>query len=212
MNYNYQSNPGYTNSPAASQQYTYSNTSQQSGQSMNASVQSLAVNTANGVNYMLQNNYVRMFVFVVAAVYAGYTLMPVPKRLENMFNNSELFKYFVLFFVAASMMHPLDETKVKICLIVPIFVLLLFRMLRNHSSGKSLFHGIGFRRGSDSDSECSDSESRREYRRSKRSRDGSKKDKREKRGKGGKRGKKDKKSPTSDSVKGMVKTERFAII
>lgn len=190
---NYQPNYGYPNSPVAPQQL---------GQSMGASVNSLAVSTANGVNYMLQNNYVRVFVFMLAAVYAGYTLTPVPKNLQNLFRDSEVFKYFVLFFIGASMLHPLDETKVKLCLIVPLFVLFLFRMLRNQSSGKHLFDGIGFRRKSKSELDFSDSDTdtKAKIRGEKKLKKKDKKDK------------KDKKSPCSDSVKGMEKVERFAII
>ena len=88
----------------------------------------------DNINKMLENNYLRMFIFVIAVVYAGYTLTPVPKRLDNLFAKSNLFKYMVLFFVAVSMLHPLDNTKLTICLIVPVLILGLFNFLRN--SGK----------------------------------------------------------------------------
>ena len=148
MQYN-QSNYGYTNSPAASQSYSASQSY------ANASFDSLTNSTTNGVNYLLKNNYVRIFIFVLATVYAGYTVMPVPSMLKKRLEKSYLMKYFILFFIAASMLHPLDNDKLKICLIVPVFILLMFRMMRNRSKGKSLFHGIG----SQAD-ECSDSESR----------------------------------------------------
>ena len=58
MDKNYQSNYGYNNSPAASQQqYTYSNTSQPAGQGVSSSIENLASTTANSVNYLLQNEY-----------------------------------------------------------------------------------------------------------------------------------------------------------
>jgi len=159
MQYNPQSNYGYTNSPAASQ--TYSASASQSY--ANASVDSLTTSTTGGINYLLKNNYVRVFIFVLAVVYAGYTVMPLPSKLKKMLHNSYLMKYLILFFVAASMLHPLDNDKLKICVIVPIFVLLMFRVIKNHSSGKSLFHGIASR-GED----CSDSESRHSSRGSRR--------------------------------------------
>jgi hypothetical protein len=182
MDYNYQpsqsTNYGYNNSPT----YTYSATPNQGvpsahsahsgpthSESIGASVDNLAASATGGVNYLLQNQYIRVFVFIVATVYAGYTLLPVPKNLKRMFSESEVFKYFILFFVAASMLHPLDNTKLKICLIVPVFVLLMFRLMRNKSNGKNLFHGIGFRSRS-SDQDCSDSESRYSSRRESRSR------------------------------------------
>ncbi len=163
MQYNPQSNYGYTNSPSASQSFSGSQTMSQSY--ANASVDSLTTGTTNGINYLLKNNYVRVFVFVVATVYAGYTLMPVPSNFKKMLDKSYLMKYLILFFVAASMLHPLDNEKLKICVVVPIFVLIMFRMMRNRSKGKSLFHGIG-RAGDD----CSDSESRYSSRSSRSSR------------------------------------------
>lgn len=156
MQYNPQSNYGYTNSPAASHSYSASN----SNSYANASVDSLATGTTSGINYLLKNNYVRVFIFVLAIAYAGYTVMPVPKNFKKMLDKSYLMKYLILFFVAASMLHPLDNDKLKICVVVPFFILIMFRMMRNRSSGKSLFHGLG-RSGDD----CSDSESRRGSRR-----------------------------------------------
>jgi len=168
MDYNYkapQSNYGYNNNSPA---YTYSATPSQAihsapsgnvthSETMGTTVDNLAATATGGVNYMLQNDYIRVFIFIVATVYAGYTLLPMPKNLKKMFTNSEIFKYFILFFVAASMLHPLDNTKLKICLVVPVFILLMFRLIRNKSQGKKLFHGIGFR---SRDQDCSDSESR----------------------------------------------------
>jgi len=197
MQYNPQSNYGYSNSPSASQSF---GTSQSYA---NPSVDGLTDSATNGVNYLLQNNYIRIFIFVLAVVYAGYTVMPVPSNLKSMLKKSYIMKYLVLFFVAASMLHPLDNQKLKICVIVPFFILLMFKMMANRSSGKSIFHGIGSRVD-----ECSESESRRkgEYAAvSKEARKKVKKDKKSKR-------KGSKKSTSSDSVKGIEKFEHFSFV
>jgi hypothetical protein len=88
------------------------------------------------INNMLGNRYIRVFIFVVAAVYAGYTLTPVPKQLNNLFAKSNFFKYMILFFVSISLLHPLDNTKLTICLIIPVLVLGLFHALRKNDSKK----------------------------------------------------------------------------
>jgi hypothetical protein len=88
----------------------------------------------SNINNVLENRYIRIFIFVVAAVYAGYTLTPVPKQLNNLFAKSNFFKYMILFFVAISLLHPLDNTKLTICLIMPVLVLGFFHALRKNDS------------------------------------------------------------------------------
>ena len=80
---------------------------------MDNTMENLSVGAADGVNYVLENQYIRVFVFVLAAVYAGYTLRPVPKTLEKLFDNSNLFKFIILFFLTCSMLYPLNEKNVK---------------------------------------------------------------------------------------------------
>jgi hypothetical protein len=88
----------------------------------------------SNINNVLENRYIRVFIFVVAAVYAGYTLTPVPKQLNNLFAKSNFFKYMILFFVSISLLHPLDNTKLTICLIIPVLVLGFFNVLRKNES------------------------------------------------------------------------------
>jgi hypothetical protein len=90
----------------------------------------------SNINNVLENRYIRVFIFVVAAVYAGYTLTPVPKQLNNLFAKSNFFKYMILFFVSISLLHPLDNTKLTICLIIPVLVLGFFNVLRKNDSKK----------------------------------------------------------------------------
>jgi hypothetical protein len=157
----------------------------------------------DNINKMLENNYLRMFIFVTAAVYAGYTLTPVPKRLDNLFAKSNLFKYMVLFFVAVSMLHPLDNTKLTICLIVPVLVLGLFNFLRN--SGKmNICKDESKKESSKSDSPKSESSKRDSPKRDSPKRKSSKSDSPKHKSKRGKKNRK-------ESPKGVAGAEHFFI-
>jgi hypothetical protein len=95
-----------------------------------------------GINYVTNTKYISLFIFMLSFVYAGYTLYPVPSKMNKMFNRSLLLKYVVLLVIAIYISQPLTSEKLQICLIVSVLVLLLFEVLRNFSRNKPLFHKI----------------------------------------------------------------------
>ena len=102
----------------------------------------LGSNAASKLNYLLSNDHIRMFVMLVASVYAGYTLYPVPANLDKMFNESNVFKYFILFFGAVIALYPVNEHSLALCATGPILVLGFFELIRRHNKGMPFFKGL----------------------------------------------------------------------
>lgn len=82
------------------------------------------------INSALDNNMLKVFLVLWAGVYAGYTLQPVPAVLQTLFNESVPFKYIILLVIALTAMHPLDNNKLAIAVVMPVVLLSLFAMLR----------------------------------------------------------------------------------
>jgi hypothetical protein len=85
---------------------------------------------SQGLNILLRNNVVRLFILTVTSVYAGYTLNPVPFFLKKAFDRSMIFKYLILMFGLAASNFPLDESKTCLAIGVPVIVLFLFEMMK----------------------------------------------------------------------------------
>jgi len=81
-------------------------------------------------NKLLNNDYFRIFFLILVAVFAGYTLQPVPKWLSNLFDKSEIFKFIVLFMVGSVAVHPIDKSKAFKITLGVIVVLGLFYLAR----------------------------------------------------------------------------------
>lgn len=82
------------------------------------------------INTVLSNDYWRAFLLTVVSVYAGYTLQPVPKKLNQIFDTSTPFKFFILFIMLLTAFYPLNNNKIVLAIIVPIMVLVFFEFLR----------------------------------------------------------------------------------
>lgn len=82
------------------------------------------------INDIVKIDSIKIFLLLLAGVYASYTLYPVPKVLEKMFNESMWFKYAILFILTVIALHPLDNKKFGISLIMPGVILFLFSSLR----------------------------------------------------------------------------------
>ena len=86
----------------------------------------------SGINNSLNNINLRIFLFLLTFVYAGYTLQPVPVWLNNLLTNSIIFKLIVLITIGAIYLHPLDVNKMRsvvILSIILLFVFFIFRLL-----------------------------------------------------------------------------------
>lgn len=85
----------------------------------------------DSINDILKIDLIKIFLLLLTGVYAGYTLQPVPAVLEKMFNESVPFKYAILFIITTIALHPLDDKKLGISLIMPAIILFLFASLRD---------------------------------------------------------------------------------
>lgn len=82
------------------------------------------------INTLFQNDMLRDLILTFTAVFAGYTLQPVPDWLDNIFNNSNVFKYTILFLFGCGLLHPLNTTSLLIVIITPAIMLYAFHLLR----------------------------------------------------------------------------------
>lgn len=82
------------------------------------------------INNVLKIDLIKIFLLLLTGVYAGYTLQPVPAVLQDMFNKSLPFKYAILFILTVIALHPLDDKKLGISLIMPAIILFFFASLR----------------------------------------------------------------------------------
>ena len=83
-------------------------------------------------NSILQNNHLRMILLLVSGVFMGYTLQPVPKWLNNLFDTSNILKFLVLFVSGAIVVYPLTSENIMIVTLCSVIVLFLFQMARNY--------------------------------------------------------------------------------
>lgn len=81
-------------------------------------------------NKLLGNDYFRIFFLLITGVFIGYTLQPVPKWLNYLFDNSIIFKFIILFMVGIIAGHPLDKSKTFKVALGAFIVLFLFYLAR----------------------------------------------------------------------------------
>ena len=55
----------------------------------------IATTSFTYINKILENDWLRSLLLIIASIFAGYTLQPMPLKLNNMFNTSSSFKYMV---------------------------------------------------------------------------------------------------------------------
>jgi Kef-type K+ transport system membrane component KefB len=82
------------------------------------------------LNNVFSNKELRMFVLVLTGIFAGYTLQRVPKWLNDMFNDSELFKFVVIFFIFVCAYYPLEEKDIMSMGAMSAGILVLFNLAR----------------------------------------------------------------------------------
>jgi hypothetical protein len=85
----------------------------------------------NKYNNILSMDFVRILLLLLTSVYIGFTLQPVPETLNKLFNNSNLFKFLILFIFGSIALYPLDNKKTINLSMSCIILLYLFNYLRN---------------------------------------------------------------------------------
>lgn len=82
-------------------------------------------------NYFLKNEYVRIILLIISSVLVGYTLQPIPKWLNNLFDNSKIFNFFILFLAGTITVYPVNKNNLMCVTIGSILALILFQSARN---------------------------------------------------------------------------------
>ena len=63
-------------------------------------------------NDFLRNDYLRIALLLVTGVFMGYTLQPVPKWLNKLFDTSHTLKFFVLFIAGCIAVYPVNKSNI----------------------------------------------------------------------------------------------------
>lgn len=93
-------------------------------------------------NNSLFNNYVRIFIMLICGVFMGYTLQPVPHWLTNLFDTSNIFKFFILFFAGVTAVYPLDNNEIYYIFFGSLLILVLFSFFRRYDKKATTPHII----------------------------------------------------------------------
>jgi hypothetical protein len=83
-------------------------------------------------NFILHNDYLRTILLLVTSVFMGYVLQPVPKWLNNLFNTSNILKFFILFITGSIVIYPLNKYNIYHVIVSSILVLVLFHSARQY--------------------------------------------------------------------------------
>jgi len=82
------------------------------------------------INNILDNLLIKTFIIILTGIYAGYTLQPVPKWLNNLFDTNLIFKFIIILLIGITMLHPIDVNKMIIIIVCTVIILGLFEYFR----------------------------------------------------------------------------------
>lgn len=82
------------------------------------------------VSYPISYDSIKILLMLVSSVFIGYTLQPVPKWLNKLFDTSFLFKFFIIFISGLIAVFPISPRKFIYVLIFSIITLALFSASR----------------------------------------------------------------------------------
>ncbi len=83
------------------------------------------------INIFFNNDLFRMFMLILVGIFAGYTLQPVPKWLNSLFDKSNLFKFIIIMIIGITAVYPIDKNKLINIILSSTLILLLFNFFRN---------------------------------------------------------------------------------
>lgn len=81
-------------------------------------------------NKILDVDILRYVIMIVTSVFIGYTLQPVPKWLNSLFDNSHIFKFIIMVLMAMVALYPLDDNEVKYIFIGSLLSIVIFIIFR----------------------------------------------------------------------------------
>lgn len=91
------------------------------------SINNLFVESTNNI---LSNDYLRVLLLLITGVFMGYTLQPIPKWLNKLFDTSILLKFTALFIAGSISLYPLNNNSLMWVTIGSILTLVLFQYMR----------------------------------------------------------------------------------
>ena len=90
----------------------------------------------NAQNVLLTNNYLRILILLVSGVFMGYTLYPVPKFMDKLFETSNIFKFIILFSAGLVAVYPVNKENILWVGLCSAGTLLLFHLFRKYEEYK----------------------------------------------------------------------------
>ena len=86
--------------------------------------------TVSSVNNTFLNDFLKLLATLFIGVFGGYTLNPIPKWLMNLFQNSKIFKFLILFMSGIISTYPTNVNKIIHSFISSIIILVIFSIFR----------------------------------------------------------------------------------
>lgn len=83
-------------------------------------------------NNILSNNYFRTLMIILTGVFIGYTLNPIPKWLNTIFDTSYIFRFLILFYTGVLALYPLTKDNIKWITTGSIVCMYLFKLFRSY--------------------------------------------------------------------------------
>jgi hypothetical protein len=88
--------------------------------------------TSTVSNTLFANDFFRLASLILAGVFAGYTLQPVPRWLNRLFDTSVVFKFFVITVIGITAVYPLNKSKFVNVVISAALLLAIFEVMRGY--------------------------------------------------------------------------------
>ena len=86
--------------------------------------------TVKSVNNTFSNDFFKLFSLLLTGIFAGYTLQPVPKWLNKLFDSSHIFKFFIIFVIGITSVYPINKNKISNIFISSVVILVIFSVFR----------------------------------------------------------------------------------
>ena len=86
--------------------------------------------TVKSLNNTFSNDFFKLFSLLLTGIFAGYTLQPVPKWLNKLFDSSHIFKFFIIFIIGITSAYPINKNKISNIFISSVVILVIFSVFR----------------------------------------------------------------------------------
>ena len=93
-------------------------------------VNNVADITIKTVNDTFSNDFFKLVSILLTGIFAGYTLQPVPKWLNKLFDNSNIFKFIIIFTIGITSAYPINKDKISNIFISSVVILVIFSVFR----------------------------------------------------------------------------------